>query len=289
MTEEELLKRIQSLEEKLERKSAPAPIKSFIDKFKDLIFIVGVPAAVIAAFVQLDQSLLNPKKYQRITDRSIAVEKVQLLQEYNSKIYRLEAEEKYELAYVEIEATRGHVARLVSDIYDFWLKYPDMYGYYEKTSLAEALLKEGQTDKAIAVLDSVPEAEFKSENMTEREKIASADHHLIKARLLYGEGPGQDIQSAKQELADAMELALTLESPSQKYSMAEKLLTVKLVNELYITRECDRLLPVYDNLMEHIEVRPVFDNEYDGIRESSLMITEAYVKLCADPAFTPSP
>ncbi|NNE57043.1 MAG: hypothetical protein HKN36_02950 [Hellea sp.] len=281
MSEKELLERIHKLEQKLEATDLDKPsdpIKPFIDKFKDLIFVVGVPAAVITAFVQLDQSLLNPKKYQRITDQSNAVEKVRLLQEYNSKIFRLQAEEKYDLAFVEIEATRGHIDRLVDDIYDFWIKYPDMYGYYEKTTLAEALIKDNRNDKAIRVVESVNTDNF--------ETIKMADHHMLKARILYADGPGRDMQVAKEQLGAAMELALSLDSPVQKHSMAEKLLTVKLVNELYITRDCDRLLPVYENLLEHIEALPVYETDNDGNRDSALMITEAYDKLCSDPAFT---
>lgn len=271
------LDRVSKLEDELSHlKGKPKdPIAKIIGLVEKMIKFVGIPAAIIAAFIQFDQSILNRDEFKRINDEVIALQKIERMEDINSDIYMLLVQEKTDLMAAQLEAKKGRINRLTEDIYGYWVMYPDMYGYYEKITVIAALNQKSENDKAIAVLNSID-----ASTLTELEQI---DHLILIARTYFTKGPALNVEKARENLILAAKRAQTLSSVSQSTSMYEKILSVRIINELYYQTECPKVEPLYEMLETDLRSLPADVGLYASNRALSDEAVKLYKDIC-EPA-----
>ena len=238
---------------------------------RDLAFLLGLPVATVIGYEKFDSKVLNPGKYREIAERGTAIDKVTQLQQLNGEIYVLQAEDKDNVAYAKIEARRGQVQRLTGDLYDLWRKYPDVFGLHESYAVAEALLLQGRTDDALAVLDSVDTAPL--------DTIGQVDHQLLRARILFAAGPAQDPEAARDALRAAVDLAGTIEREGQRNRMYEKLVSVRLINELWLGTDCADTQKLGEGLREMTD-DDMPAEAADPTRLNTLAVLAEYDRQC---------
>lgn len=254
-----------------EKKSRFAGLLS-VDGLKKLGFILCIPTATVVAYEEFDSEVWNPGKYQEIADRSIAVEKVSQLQQINEEIYVLQAEEKDNVAFAKIEARRGQVHRLTDDIFALWSQYQDVYGLYEKYALAEALLLQSRTDDALDVVNSVESGEL--------DTIGQIDHRLLRARILFAAGPAQDPEAAREELRKAVAESEAVARPGQMVQMQEKLVAVRVINELWLGTDCSKIAQMSDFLRTLTE-DGMPEDAFDAVRLNTFAVLDMYDERCS--------
>lgn len=280
----ELERRLIAAETKIEMiregLNAPPPKKSWIKDLTSLSvtdwlsragFLLGLPVATVVAYEQFDSKVWNPGKYREIAERSMAVEKVLQLQQINEEIYVLQAEDKDNVAYAKLEARRGQVHRLTDDIYGLWQEYGDVYGIHEKYALAEALLLQSRTDDALAVVGSVAVADL--------DTIGQIDLRMLRARILFADGPAQNAEAAREELREAVNEAEALPRPGQIAQMHEKLLSVRVINELWLGTPCAEIAQMGGYLRE-LTQDGMPAEAFDAVRVNTHLVLETYDERC---------
>ncbi len=209
---------------------------------RDLLYIVGLPVAVMVAYQAFDKEFLSAQKTRDLEQRNFAIDRLDKLQDINSEIYRLQTVGSGKTAFAIIEAKRGLIARLTDTVYTAWKEQPGMLGRYDLNALAEALLVQGRTDQAITVASAV--------DISSLSPIDQIDQKILNARILFANGPSYDIEAARDQLRSAVPMVEQIEREGQKTLMWEKMLVVRLTNEFWRNMECEKLRPLYETLSE---------------------------------------
>lgn len=213
-----------------------------LDTLRNLIYLVGFPAALLLAFDKLDKEFLNAAETRALSAKNTAIERLDRLQDINADIYRLQSEGNDRTAFAIIEAKRGQIARLTDAVYSTWADHPDMLGRYDLNALAEALLVQKRTDEALAVAQSV--------NTGELGPIDRIDQLILQARIRFELGPAHDMDAARDHLRAAASIIAEVERAGQQVEMLEKIASIRLVNEFWRNSPCETLLPLAEGLGE---------------------------------------
>ncbi len=115
-----------------------------------------------------------------------------------------------------------------------------MFGRYDLNALAEALLVEKRTDDALKVANSV--------HLKGLEPIDRIDQEILKARILFAEGPAHDMEAARNVLRAAMATTNEIERVGNQYLMIEKIGTIRLSNEWWRNTDCGKLMEIAEGL-----------------------------------------
>lgn len=253
MADSDLEARLTAAEAKLElvadhlipEESPPKPLWKrllTLDTLKNLIYLVGFPAALLVAFDKLDKEFLNAAETRALGEKNTAIERLDQLQDINTDIYRLQSEGNDRSAFAIIEAKRGQIARLTDAVYTTWAEQPGMLGRYDLNALAEALLVQKRTDDALAVAQSV--------DATDLSPIDRIDQLILQARIQFENGPAHDMEAARDHLRAAMPIIPEVERVGQQLEMMEKITSVRLVNEYWRNSPCETLVPLAEGLGE---------------------------------------
>ncbi|MEL7231356.1 MAG: hypothetical protein AAGJ85_02470, partial [Pseudomonadota bacterium] len=249
MSEENQNTRLDSLEEAvLHLKELTAPKSRNwwdripFDKVRDLVYIIGVPGLIFAAFVEIDRNYLSREKIQLEERRNIAISRLDQLQDINSEIYQLQTQGNDDVAFAIIEAKRGQIARLTDTIFITWSEQPEMFKRHDLNALAEALLVQERTDDALRVAETINVEELKPTDMI--------DNYILKARIQFALGPAHNIEAARDHLRAALPALEQIQRQGNKFLMQEKMLQVRLINEAWLDQSCETLVPMADALEE---------------------------------------
>ncbi len=211
-----------------------------IETLKNLVFLVAFPASLFLAFEKFDREILSVRENRILEQKNIAIDRLDQLQDLNSEIYQLQSQDKGDVAFAIIEAKRGQMARLTDTVYTTWVKYSDMFGRYDLNALAEALLVQKRTEEALQVANSV--------QLDGLRPIDRIDQNILKARILFSEGPAHDMEAARDILRAAMATTSEIERVGQQYLMIEKIGTIRLSNEWWRNTDCGKLMEIAEPL-----------------------------------------
>lgn len=251
MTKGDLETRIVRAEAQLELLAehfSPAPPKPWWRKLlvlatlRDLIYIIGLPVAVMVAYQAFDKEFLSAQENRDLEQKNLAIERLDKLQDINSEIYQLQTVGSGNAAFAIIEAKRGLMARLTDTVYSAWTMQPNMLGRYDLNALAEALLVQGRTDHAIRVANAV--------DVSQLGPIEQIDQKTLNARILFAIGPAFDMEAARDQLRAAAPIIEQIERKGKQLLMLEKIFVVRLSNELWRNTECEKLRPLAKSLSE---------------------------------------
>ena len=227
---------------------SPGPAKAWWRKLlalttlRDLIYIIGLPVAVMVAYQAFDKEFLSAQENRNLEQKNLAIDRLDKLQDINSEIYQLQTVGSGNAAFAIIEAKRGLMARLTDTVYTAWKMQPNMLGRYDLNALAEALLVEGRTDHALAVANSV--------DVSLLGPIDQIDQNILNARIQFAIGPAFDMEAARNQLRAAAPIIEQIERKGKQMLMMEKIFVVRLSNELWRNTKCEKLRPLADSLSE---------------------------------------
>ena len=239
----------------------------------NIMVIVGIPVALLGAWTVLDEQILRYDEVQKNARLPAAIDQLQELQEYNATVYTLQAQQDADAAFALIEAKRGRVERLIKGLLAFWSDYPDEFTLHEKTTLVEGLMTHELTSDAFAVLASIDE--------TGKPELLQGDLDLLRARVLFARGPGQDPDAARDAMRDAMRHAEAIEDKGVGMALMEKYASVRLVNELWLGTPCTDL-DVFAGFLSDMMGDGTTPDKADLVRRNTYDVMEAHGKLCAD-------
>lgn len=256
------------------KKDPPKPLLLRIfswDTAKNLMFLVGIPAGLFAAWQTLNEQVINQKEIEKRTLLATAVEQVHTLQDYNEGVFVNQAQSNDAVAFAVIEAQRGRVERLTQDLYGFWQAYPDALTRSERTTLVEALITQEQTDRALAVLESIDASKMNI--------IWQGDMQLLRARVLFSRGSGQDPEAARDAFGEAMKFAESHPDEGVRLGLMEKYVGVRLLNEMWLGRDCADVIPFSGFLDEMMADGTPVDAQ-DGIRQITRLVMQTHAQRC---------
>ncbi|MBP0483653.1 hypothetical protein [Sagittula salina] len=170
------------------------------------------------------------------------------------------------------QAERGRVERLTKVHLEFWDSYHDEFTRSEKTTLVEALIGLGETERALDVWTTIDQSEM--------DALWQGDMDILKARILFAEGPVQDVSSARESFRDAMCHAEDLDRPVKQDTLIEKSVGVRLMNELWLGTGCDELAVFAEYLGEKLADEPMPDG-IDPLRVNTSDVMDAHSMRCA--------
>ena len=220
------------------------------DFFRDVLYIIGLPVAFVVAYESFDRQFISAEAARLDARREAAIARLDQLQEINSEIYQLQSEGSGNRAFAIIEAKRGQIARLTDTIYSTWQTQPGMLGRFDLNALAEALLVQGRTGDALRVAEAVD-----TEGLT---PIDAIDQAILKARILFTQGTPEGIEAARDLLRGTAAQIDGIERKGNRPLMQEKVLTIRLVNELWHATDCAALAPLIEGLaLVHADNRVV--------------------------------
>ena len=227
-----LTKRFEDLRDQVNTPPKPHWFWRFVswDMLKNLMVIVGIPVALLGAITVVDEQFVRYDEIDRNTRLPAALDHLEDLQTYNAEVYTRQAKLENDAAFALIEANRGRVERWIKEVLEFWRDYPDELTTYERTALAEGLITHEKTADAIAVVGSIDEADMS--------EIQRGDLDLLRARILFARGSGQDIEGARNAFRAAMTHAEAVEDAGVGIGLMEKYASVRLLNELWIGTPC---------------------------------------------------
>ncbi|WP_424927920.1 hypothetical protein [Amaricoccus tamworthensis] len=213
-----------------------------LDTLRNLIYLVGFPAALLVAWQEFDKEILSAQAARDLERKNLALERLDQLQEINTEIYRLQSGGADDQAFAIIEGKRGQIARLTDSVYTAWNDQRDMFSRYDLNALAEALLVQKRTDEALEVANLVA-----TEGLGPIDRI---DQEILKARILFSEGPAQDLEAARLRLSEAMPIFDDINRWEERQQMDEKILYVRLANEKMLDSDCGMLMALAEALNE---------------------------------------
>ncbi|MFK7876033.1 MAG: hypothetical protein AB8B71_09680 [Paracoccaceae bacterium] len=271
------LARLEAQIETLEKVIATPPKQGLMTRLfswetaRNLMFLVGIPAGLFAAYQQLDQQFLSWSDIQTQQERNIAVDKLGKLQNFQADIYELQAREQSDAAFARLDATRGQIERMARDLYTHWQKDPEFFSPTELVPVVNALIGSDLSEQAVDVANSV--------DITGMQTIKAADFESLKARVLFARGPGRDVVGAREALSRAATLVESLPDGGQKLSLREKYASVRLLNELWVGTNCTELAPLQAFLSEMIADGTPIELE-DPIRKNTKASLTAFDLKC---------
>lgn len=193
------------------------------------------------------------------------------LQDFNASVYVQQAAQQNEAAFALLDAKRGRIERLVSDVHAVWQDYPTDFTRPEQTTLAEALMTIGRNVDSLAVVQAVDQ-----ENMT---PIWRGDMDILKARVLYARGPAQDPEVAREAFRDAVRHAQEVSDPGVSAGLIEKYAVVRLINELWLNTPCDYLV-AFAGLLTDAMADCTPPDRADAVRVNTIAVMDAHAALC---------
>lgn len=271
-----LTKRFEDLRDQVNGPPKPHWIWRLVswDMLKNLMVIVGIPVALLGAVTVVDEQFVRYEEIDRNTRLPAALDHLEDLQTYNAEVYTLQAKLDNDAAFALIEANRGRVERWIKEVLAFWRDYPDELTVYERTALAEGLITHEKTADAIAVVASIDEA-----GMSE---IQRGDLDLLRARILFARGSGQDPEGARDALRAAMTHAEAVSDPGVSIGLMEKYASVRLLNELWIGTPCAEVEVFVGFLSDMINDGTARSNA-DFVRRNTYEVMAAHEHLCGAP------
>lgn len=265
--------RVQELKDQIQNPPKPGFWASVFtwDTARNLVWIFGIPAALFAAWSTIDTEILSAREIEKRERLKAAVDHVGELQDFNSRVFQLQAAQDSGAMFAIQEAKRGRIERLTKDLFEFWKNYPDEFTRSEKTTLVEALISQEQTDRALDVLSTVDQSGMNA--------IWQGDMDILKTRVLFATGPAQDIDAAREAFRDAMRHAENAVRPGRQDTLIEKYVGVRLLNELWLGTDCKDLAVFADYLDDKLTNEPL-PAGLDAVRENSITIAEAHAMRC---------
>lgn len=272
--------KIRDLETKIEalenpeEKDPPPPMWRRIlswEMAKNLMFVIGIPAGLFAAWQTLDEQVISQKEIEHRARLAAAVEQVNELQNFNQGVFVNQAQSNDAVAFAVIEAQRGRVERLAHDLDAFWQAYPDSLMRSERTTLVEAMITLEQTDRALDVLQSIDASEMNI--------IWQADLQILRARVLFARGPAQNPEAARDAFRAAMKLAESHPDVGVGLGLMEKYVGVRLLNEMWLGRDCADLIPFAGYLGDALADGTSPEAE-DGIRLITRLVMQTHSERC---------
>lgn len=216
--------------------------KLYLDRVRDLLWILTIPTLLYTGAVNFDKYWLSRNEIRLEEKRNIAIARLDLLQDINSEIYQLQTRGEGRQAFALIEAKRGQIARLTDTVFLTWAEQPEMLERHDLNALAEALLVQHRTDDALRVAETV-----ESDGLS---PIDAIDQQILKARIQFAVGPAQDIDAARDHLRKTVPLVELIPRKGNQFLMQEKTLQVRLLNESWLGVDCEKLLPMAEALTE---------------------------------------
>lgn len=211
-----------------------------LETVRNLLYFVGLPVTILLAYETFDREILNAQKTRNLAQKNIAIDRLDKLQDINTEIYRLQSEGNETTAFAIIEGKRGRIARLTDAVYSAWEEQPDMLRRYDLNALAEALLVQGRTDHALAVVQKVKTSTLGP--------IDQVDQLILNARIQFALGPAHDMGAARDYLRTAIPVVDNIELEGKKMLMLEKIGVVRLSNEYWRDTGCEKLLQIAEGL-----------------------------------------
>jgi hypothetical protein len=265
--------RVQELKDQIQDPPKPGFWASLLtwDMARNLVLVIGIPAAFFAAWNTIDTEILRAHEIKKHEQLKAAVDDVGELQEFNSRVYQLQAAQDDGAIFAIQEAKRGRIERLTKDLFEFWKAYPNEFTRSEKTTLVEALIGQEQTDRALDVLSSIDQSGMNS--------IWQGDMDILRARVLFATGPAQDIDAAREAFRDAIRHTEGIERPGRKDALFEKYVGVRLLNELWLGSDCKDLTAFAEYLDEKLTSEPI-PAGLDAVRDNSVTIMGAHARQC---------
>jgi len=225
------------------------------EKMRDLVYIIGIPGLLFAAYLEIDRNYLSREKIQMDERRNLAISRLDQLQDINSDIYKLQTQGDEDIAFAIIEAKRGRIARLTDTIFITWSEQPNMLKRHDLNALAEALLVQERTDDALEVAETV--------DVETLNPIDAIDQQILKARIQFTLGPAHDIEAARESLRVAVPKLENIDRESRKFLMHEKMLQVRVLNEAWLNQPCEKLKPMAAALLEVHELNKAVGSRED--------------------------
>lgn len=230
----------------LSKLAAPKPKSLWdrlhIDKIRDVVNLVGIPAILFTTYVEFDEYFISREEIRLEEQRNVAISRLDQLQEINSEIYQLQTRGDGNIAFALIEAKKGQIARLTDTVYLTWSEQPEMLERHDLNALAEALLVQERTDDALKVAQTV--------NTDELRPIDAIDQQILKARIQFALGPAHDAEAARDHLRLAGTMVEQIPRKGNQSLMLEKMLQIRLLNEGWLGQPCEKLLPMAEGLAE---------------------------------------
>ncbi|SFQ95426.1 hypothetical protein [Poseidonocella sedimentorum] len=226
----------------------PKPPKSLwarllsLESIRNLLYLVGLPVTIVLAYQAFDEEILSAQETRNLAQRDKTIERLDELQAINEEIYRLQTEGNPGSAFAIIEANRGKIARLTDYIHQAWAEQPDMLVRHDLNALAEALMGQNRTAEALEVVRAV-----KTDGL---DPIARIDQKILEARILFAEGPGHDMERAREVLGAGEAMIADIGRAGQQHEMTEKILAVRVMNEFWRGTDCAALVPLAETLRE---------------------------------------
>jgi len=267
--------RLIELKDRIEKPPKPPLWRRIVswDMLKNVMIVVGIPAAGWSAYTVLDEQLISQKTLERQARLSIASAELAELQNFNEGVFVQQAQDNDRVAFAKTEAQRGRVERLTKNLVAFWQDYPEELTRSEKTTLAEALLGLQQTDTALVVANTVDE--------TAMGPIWQGDMDLLRGRILFARGPAQDPDAARDALRAALAHAETHPDDGVRLGLMEKYAAVRLQNEIWLDTRCSDVVPIADFLQTLVDDADP-EGGVDEVREVTLRVLTAHARQCPD-------
>jgi len=237
----------------------------------NLMVIVGIPVALLGAWTVVDEQFIRYEEIDRNTRLPNALEQLDNLQTYNADVFALHARLENDEAYALIEANRGRVERWIKGVLAFWSDYPNELTVYERTALAEGLMTHELTADALAVVESI--------NQSGMSQIQQGDLDLLRARILFSRGRGQDPDAARDAIRAAMAHAEAVDDPGVSLGLMEKYAGVRLLNELWLGTPCSDVTVFAGFLTDMMDDGTTAQNA-DLVRRTTYDIMAAHDRLC---------
>ena len=227
---EQMSKRLDEMSKRLDKlETSPKKPWYKVKSPSDLLFVIGLPAALIAATYGFYDGVYL--KLQRLDQATVAVaqDKLSELQDLRSEIFVLQARgADAEIAAI-LEAKASRRDRLVKESYAYWQTHPRYFTDRETLLLAEELQLNGRIADALIVADTVPAVG----------PIAQADMARFKGSLLGAEGQTQDLDAARASFRQGLEHAGELDSQAGRDQLSSKISFSWLFMELSQQTGCE--------------------------------------------------
>lgn len=238
---------------------------------KNFMFVAGVPAGLLALYTLIDEQFIRYAEIDKNTRLPAALDQLEELQSYNAQVFTLQSRQEQDAAFALVDAKRGQVERWIKGVLAFWTDYPDELTVYERTALAEGLMTHELTADALAVVASI--------DQTGMSEIQMGDLDLLRARILFARGTGQDPEAARAALRDAMAHADAVADPGVGMGLMEKYASVRLLNELWLGTPCDDVTVFAGFLADMMEDGTTPQNA-DAVRRITYDVMAAHDRQC---------
>ncbi|MEX1324764.1 MAG: hypothetical protein AB1Z21_11340 [Synechococcaceae cyanobacterium] len=178
------------------------------------------------------------------------------------------------MAFAQVDAKRGEIHWLTDEAYSLFAAQPKSCGRFDTYTLAEEIMKKGDTQAAFEVAESV--------DLSGLSTIDKADHALLLERIRFSEGDGYNIEQAREHIRHAGRLAGTLPDTGTRTKLEEKILSVRTINELWRVG-CDPASAMAGGLKALVDATPHVP-ESDPVRVNTLQTIAAVSTKCQPPA-----